>query len=91
MDINEFIDQYLYSFKDSYRLKEKENFDCIFYDKGCQINDVKPNQCESYPFWRKNMCSFEKWQKFTKDCQGVGAGKVHLKDEILGILENSVL
>jgi len=85
------IEKYLITYKDSYSIKEKNNFDCIFYKSGCLINDVKPNQCRSYPFWRKSMSSYEKWKKHSKFCPGIGFGRMFSKDEILDILEHSVL
>ena len=36
---------------------------CSFLtDKGCGIHDVKPKQCQSYPFWRENMDSKIMWK-----------------------------
>jgi Fe-S-cluster containining protein len=88
---SEFIEKYLYPFRDSFSIKEKENGDCIFYEKGCIINPVKPNQCGSYPFWRENLRSTYKWKQTQADCPGIGKGRLYSKEEILNILENSVL
>jgi Fe-S-cluster containining protein len=57
MDVNEFGVKYLFKKGYKYSLKEKkvgESYECIFYDKeknGCQIYEVRPSQCRTFPFW----------------------------------------
>ena len=87
----EFINAYLYLFRDSYSIKEKENGDCIFYHAGCRIQELKPNQCSSYPFWLENLRSVYKWKQTKADCPGIGKGKLFSKEEILEIIEKSAL
>ena len=89
--IMEMKTKFLYPFKDSYSIHEKENGDCIFYDRknGCKIQPVKPMQCSTFPFWVENMRSTYKWKLICQECIGIGVGKVYSKEEILSILENA--
>ncbi len=87
----EFKEQFLYPFRDSYSIIEKDNGDCIFYSSGCTINQVKPNQCSSYPFWIENLRSTYKWKLTKSQCPGIGKGRFFSKEEILNILQKSVL
>src|SRR5574344_288995 len=32
-------------------LREKKNYDCIFWDNGCTVYGARPVQCSTYPFW----------------------------------------
>lgn len=60
-------------------LKEKENYDCIFYDKsrGCTVYEVRPKQCRTWPFWRGVVHSRERWEQETLHCPGMNHGKLH--------------
>ncbi len=70
-------------------LKEKSNYDCIFYrDKKCLIYPVRPYQCRSYPFWKNNIKSRDRWERLSRDCPGIGRGKVYTKEEIEEIAFN---
>ena len=85
----DFIKKYLYPFKNSYSIKEKENGDCLFYENGCKIYPVRPNQCRTYPFWVKNLRNEKNWERTKKECIGIGKGKLYTEEEILDILEKS--
>ncbi len=67
----EFINKYTKLTEDRRGLTLIENYDgaCIFYieiPSSCRINDVKPEQCLSFPYiWR-----FDGWEKY---CKGVGS------------------
>ena len=89
MDINKFKEEFLYPFRDSFSIKEKDNYACIFYENGCSIYSVRPNQCRTYPFWIKNMRSESNWENEKKQCPGIGKGKLYSQKEILDILEES--
>jgi len=91
ISVSECKEKYLFPFRDSYSVKEKENGDCIFYHTGCKIQTVKPNQCSSYPFWLENLRSNYKWKQTKASCPGIGKGKLYSKEEILAIVEKSVL
>ena len=67
-------------------LKEKANFDCIFWDMGCTVYQSRPLQCRTYPFWESIVSSRQAWEAAAKDCQGIGFGNLHCKEEIDGCL-----
>jgi len=61
LTIEEFSFRYLKKVKYKYSIREKKlsknNFACIFFDlekKRCQIYNVRPSQCRTYPFWEEN-------------------------------------
>ena len=89
MDIDKFKGEFLYPFRDSFSIKEKDNYKCVFYENGCSIYSVRPNQCQTYPFWIKNMRSEANWENEKKQCMGIGKGKLYSEKEILDILEKS--
>jgi len=75
LKIEEFAIKYLKRVKSRYSLKEieidKNNFACIFFDtlsKRCQIYQVRPIQCQKYPFWDIYKNNIE---EVKKECIGV--------------------
>jgi Fe-S-cluster containining protein len=66
-------------------LKEKANFDCVFWDEGCTVYDCRPLQCRSFPFWESIMRSEMVWKGL--DCPGKDRGTFHGPDEIERYLE----
>jgi hypothetical protein len=68
---------------DRISLKEKPNFDCIFWaDGGCSVYEARPLQCRAYPFWSANVASPEAWEEQGRLCPGIGIGPVHDRKEI---------
>lgn len=65
-----------------FSLKEKKNNDCVFWDEGCTIYDVRPGQCRTFPFWPQNLESIDSWQEVVQECPGSGAGRVYNRHEI---------
>jgi Fe-S-cluster containining protein len=65
-------------------LREKENGDCIFYDRkeGCTIYAVRPRQCRTWPFWESNVSTPEAWQQTCAVCPGAGQGELVTEEEI---------
>jgi uncharacterized protein len=67
-------------------LKEKSNFDCIFWAKepaeGCTVYDKRPLQCRSFPFWPSIVNSKRNWEMAAQDCPGIGKGKLHSQDSV---------
>ena len=63
-------------------LKEKANFDCIFWDKGCTIYSVRPLQCRTFPYWPFLVESFSDWENEKYRCKGIGQkGSQTLEDK----------
>ena len=85
------VQRSLRPYRDSYTIQELQDGSCLFYEKGCTIYPVRPGQCRSFPFWRKNLRSAYAWKQASKACPGIGSGQVHSRQEILDILEFSPL
>jgi len=54
-----------------YSLKEKPHksgFACIFFENGCKIYPVRPNQCRTFPFWDYYK---DKIDELKKECPGI--------------------
>ena len=64
-------------------LKEKENYDCILWDKGCSAYSARPVQCSTYPFWSRILSSKEMWEEESHSCPGINSGKHWTYEEIL--------
>ncbi|MBA7690699.1 hypothetical protein ES703_99230 [subsurface metagenome] len=84
-----FREQYLYPFRDSYSIREDSEGRCFFYDNGCDIYPLRPNQCRSFPFWVENLRSEAEWQKVSIECPGIGRGQLFTKEQILEIVQST--
>lgn len=74
-----------------YSLKEKENLDCIFWEKenrnnkgGCSIYKIRPLQCKNFPFWLTTFSSKENFEYTAKRCSGIMSknGRIYKKHEV---------
>ncbi|MCL2879795.1 MAG: YkgJ family cysteine cluster protein, partial [Treponema sp.] len=63
-------------------LKEKANFDCIFWDNGCTVYGFRPLQCRTFPFWKSVTAGKNAWNAEALSCPGMNQGALHSKDEI---------
>lgn len=83
--LREFTGLYTRPARGKVTLREKENGDCVFYDRdrGCTVYAVRPRQCRTWPFWESNLASPEAWQQTTEICPGSGTGELIPVDEIL--------
>jgi Fe-S-cluster containining protein len=61
-------------------LKEKPDYDCIFWSNGCALYDARPLQCRAYPFWPSMIASREAWE--AAKCPGMGTGTLYSREEI---------
>ncbi|MCG8570520.1 MAG: YkgJ family cysteine cluster protein [Spirochaetes bacterium] len=52
-------------------LKEKSNFDCIFWNNGCIVYEDRPLQCRTFPFWPSLLESKDTWEDEKKRCPGL--------------------
>jgi uncharacterized protein len=52
-------------------LKEKSNFDCIFWDNECTIYDSRPMQCRTFPFWPFIVEENINWKNEKYRCRGI--------------------
>ena len=68
--------------KEYLSLREKQNYECIFWKNGCEAYEARPNQCRTYPFWTNVLESKEAWEAECKDCPGMNQGELHSAEEI---------
>lgn len=69
-----------------WRIREKPNGSCLFYDGGCTIYPFRPRQCRTWPFWVKTMRSEESWATACNACPGIGQGPLFSFGQILDLL-----
>jgi len=56
-------------------LIEKSNYDCIFWNNGgCEIYELRPLQCKSYPFWKPFLVNKKAWHSEAESCPGMNKG-----------------
>ena len=89
--VSRVVDAYLTAWKDGYRVKEDDDGRCLFFDDGCRLYPVRPNQCRSFPFWFANLRSEARWNAIQAACPGIGTGHHFAKEEILEILGTGML
>ncbi|MDR2403148.1 MAG: YkgJ family cysteine cluster protein [Spirochaetaceae bacterium] len=58
-------------------LKEKSNYDCIFWKDGCSVYHARPLQCRTFPFWPANVASAAAWRGVAAVCPGMGKGRLY--------------
>jgi len=63
-------------------LREKSNFDCIFWNAGCTVYDARPLQCRVFPFWDMVVASPEAWETAGRGCPGINTGELRAREEI---------
>jgi Fe-S-cluster containining protein len=66
-------------------LREKANFDCVFWNGVCAVYEKRPLQCRTYPFWDSLVFSPQAWEEF--DCPGKNQGELHTGAYIESCLE----
>lgn len=81
---------YLLPHGDGFRLKEKPNGDCIFFDERCTVYPVRPSQCRTYPFWFQNMRSQDAWKRTAEQCPGIGQGRLYSEKEMLAMVQEDM-
>jgi Fe-S-cluster containining protein len=63
-------------------LKEKSNYDCVFWKEGCSVYQVRPLQCRAFPFWPSNVASSGAWKSAAAGCPGMGKGRLYRREYI---------
>ena len=69
VDIQYFYKKYL--IKNGYKfslieIQKEDHFNCVFFNeetKKCQVYDVRPNQCKTFPFWDYFKTNIKELQK----------------------------
>jgi uncharacterized protein len=90
MDRTSCEETYLKPFGTDFRVREKANGDCIFFDGRCTVYPVRPLQCRTYPFWFDNLRSQTAWKATVKACPGIGEGRLYTEEEILELLHQDM-
>ena len=67
-------------------LREKSNFDCVFWNDGCSVYQTRPLQCRAFPFWDSVLSSLQAWEAAGINCPGINNGELHDGEEITGVL-----
>lgn len=73
-----------------FRIRERPDGDCLFFDGRCTIYALRPTQCRTYPFWFKHMRSVDAWNQVARDCPGIGQGRLFTEQEILSFIHCSL-
>ncbi len=65
--------RYVRRLEGRYSLKERANYDCIFYREGagCSVYAARPGQCRTYPFWDRIMATPVTWAIEAESCPGI--------------------
>ncbi|MDR0497166.1 MAG: YkgJ family cysteine cluster protein [Treponema sp.] len=94
MEYNDFLDTYCRWVPgndgiNELSLKEKSNYDCIFWhandgdnSEGCLVYEARPLQCRTFPFWQSVMSSEKSWKMTAEYCPGIDQGDFHSHDSI---------
>jgi Fe-S-cluster containining protein len=73
--------------QDRLSLKEKSDYDCIFWKEGCAVYESRPLQCRTFPFWLSVLRSREAWDMAGTGCPGINSGALHSREEIEACLD----
>ncbi|MDR3170641.1 MAG: YkgJ family cysteine cluster protein [Treponema sp.] len=87
VDYTDFVDIYcrwvpMGQGREQLSLREKPNYDCIFWENGCSVYEGRPLQCRTFPFWEALLVVPGAWQVAAASCPGMGTGVLHTRDEI---------
>ena len=85
LDVEHFEKRYVRLVGVRKSLIEFRNGDCVFFDaktRGCQVYEVRPRQCRSWPFWASNLRTPETWQQTCRNCPGTNRGRLVPLQEI---------
>lgn len=84
-DMEELRKKYLVRRMGRMSIREKDNLDCIFYDRGsahCLIYKVRPVQCSLFPFWPSMIRDRDVWNYYALLCPGMNRGKLYTKEMV---------
>lgn len=93
----EFKKKYTYRVGFRYSLIEKQpSKDCIFLHKNgngapvCEVYDVRPGQCRTWPFWKENLRSRSAWREAAESCPGIDQGNWYAPADIEAIRDGDL-
>jgi Fe-S-cluster containining protein len=88
LPVKQFRERFCRRVSDRTSLKERPNWDCIFWDGGCTVYEARPRQCRTFPFWSQNLTDRNEWEYVKSRCPGCGKGRLHTLAEIREILDS---
>lgn len=73
LSVQEFAKKYTRLVEGLYALLEKPTFgDCIFLENNrCTVYEVRPIQCQTFPWWIHNLRDPEDWKEASEKCEGI--------------------
>ena len=72
MTTSAFTKEYLIKTADGWAVSVTTRRPCVFLSKeGCAINDAKPKQCGTFPYWKEYVGSDGMLKDFDRPCPGV--------------------
>lgn len=84
------IDAFLSPWENGHRIKEDGHGRCLFFENGCRVCPVRPDQGRTFPFWFSNLRSEARWESIRRQCPDIGTDRRYAKNEILDILAHSM-
>ena len=78
----EFIRRYVRREALRLSLKERSNGDCVLWNRGCAVYEMRPGQCRNFPFWRDVLRSRGIFREVARGCPGVGKGRLYDREDI---------
>ena len=90
MSVSAVGDGFLHPWENEQRIRETDDGRCLFFEDGCRIYPVRPNQCKTFPFWFANLRAEQRWIQISRQCPGIGSGHLYTKADILDILQSSM-
>ncbi len=61
--------------------------DCPFFiEERCAIHAVKPQQCQTYPFWPEIVGTQESWEDEREHCPGIDRGAWYSAEQVRRLL-----
>ncbi len=84
----DFLGEYCINNDAVIKIKESPNDACVFLngDK-CQIYEVRPLQCQTFPFWPENLKSRFRWKQLKFFCSGIDEGELYSPRRIKEIFQ----
>jgi uncharacterized protein len=90
LEIAEFERRYLRTVGNRKSILERPGGDCVLLDaetRRCQVYEVRPRQCRTWPFWASNVESPAAWEETARRCRGCNQGRRVPLGKILAQME----
>lgn len=73
LPMEEFLKKYTRRIGNRISLKEhSKTYDCVFLKgKRCEVYEVRPKQCRTFPWWSENLKTPEHWKETAARCEGI--------------------